>query len=99
MLQVSIPIRKNKECLTAGNYTLSSKQLCAGDGINFDKSSTSHDSCQGDSGGPLIIKENDFFYQVGIVSYGTSKCDGVGVYTNVASYLDWISLNMQEKKP
>ena len=50
---------------------------------------------KGDSGGPLIIKENNLFYQVGVVSYGNSNCDGVGVYTNVASYLDWINLNMK----
>ena len=65
------------------------------------------DACKGDSGGPLVVKVNGAYTIVGIVSWGigpnhkrgpqtineeaTSKCGGVGVYTKVAKYLDFIN--------
>jgi len=66
-------------------------QICAGG----DKGK---DSCRGDSGGPLMATVNDgrgnhFTYLAGLVSYGPSPCgmEGwPGVYTRVASYVDWI---------
>jgi secreted trypsin-like serine protease len=90
--QVSITIRNNNECY----FTLNANQICAGDGSAFaiKFGTKTYDSCQGDSGGPLVVKENGKFYQTGIVSYGGDTCDGVGVYTNVASYLTWISTRM-----
>lgn len=50
------------------------------------------DTCQGDSGGPLVIKGR----QAGIVSwgYGCAVKGYPGVYTEVASYRDWISKNI-----
>lgn len=52
------------------------------------------DSCQGDSGGPLTWQgPGRRSYLVGLVSWGPAKtCGGgsPGIYTNVASYLDWI---------
>ena len=39
------------------------------------------------------------WYQVGIVSYGPKKCgqeDRPGVYTRVASFVDWIAEKMKE---
>ncbi|XP_037294219.1 serine protease grass-like [Manduca sexta] len=97
LLSVSLPILSKDECETAykGTVQLSDKQLCAG-GVR-DK-----DSCGGDSGGPLMypgkVGSGGIKYiQRGIVSYGTKRC-GVGgfpgVYTNVASYMDWILDNM-----
>ena len=58
------------------------------------------DSCNGDSGGPLAYKRGDNdepWYLIGIVSYGTKKC-GIGkpgVYTKVTNYLDWIERNLK----
>ena len=64
------------------------------------------DSCEGDSGGPLVVKVNGAYTIVGIISWGTGpnnkgpktaneeatyKCGGVGVYTKVAKYLDFIN--------
>ena len=52
---------------------------------------------QNDSGGPLVQKNKKGIYTlIGIVSYGTG-C-GLrkypGVYTKVASYMDWLDENM-----
>ena len=71
-----------------------SLQLCAG-------GEKHKDSCGGDSGGPLTYRKSTDqpYYQVGVVSYGPSKCgkDGIpGVYTRVASFTDWIANKMEE---
>ncbi|XP_044312924.1 serine protease grass-like [Drosophila rhopaloa] len=63
-------------------------QICSGDiGI---------DSCEGDSGGPLsatVVNENsnkELIYQIGIISYGLPSCSGLGLYTNVTDFSEWI---------
>ena len=57
------------------------------------------DSCNGDSGGPIAYREHpdDPWYQVGLVSFGTSKCgEGEpGVYTKIEGYLDWIAKHLE----
>lgn len=72
------------------------RQLCAGGQLG-------KDSCQGDSGGPLMgVSKNadvQFWYLVGLVSFGPTPCGQQGwpgVYTNVAKYVDWIEENLQQ---
>lgn len=51
------------------------------------------DSCQGDSGGPLVCTPNNGSDQLilwGITSFGEGCGTHYGVYTRVASFLDWI---------
>jgi hypothetical protein len=48
------------------------------------------DACNGDSGGPLVVPVMGEFKQAGIVSWGSSKCDTYGAYTNVSLFQDWI---------
>jgi hypothetical protein len=50
------------------------------------------DSCKGDSGGPLVWRAGDGPVLVGVVSWGDGcACElRYGVYTQVASYTDWI---------
>ncbi|KAF2898237.1 hypothetical protein ILUMI_07939, partial [Ignelater luminosus] len=71
-------------------------QMCAG-------GEGKKDSCQGDSGGPLMrsFSENENakpkWYQEGVVSRGKG-CGMVGfpgIYTRVASYMDWIIENLE----
>lgn len=76
--------------------TLLDRQLCAGGQVG-------KDSCQGDSGGPLMgVSMNanvQFWYLVGLVSFGPTPCGQEGwpgVYTNVAKYVDWIEENLQQ---
>ncbi|XP_066149337.1 trypsin-5-like isoform X2 [Euwallacea fornicatus] len=59
--------------------------FCAGD------SEGKRDSCQGDSGGPFVV--GNILY--GLVSYGMDcgDPDHPGVYTNIASYRDFIKIN------
>ena len=42
----------------------------------------------------------DPYYQVGLVSYGPRRCGsgGAGVYTNVASYTEWIKETIKREK-
>ncbi|XP_049702066.2 serine protease snake [Helicoverpa armigera] len=72
---------------------LKEHQMCAG------KLHGGVDACQGDSGGPLQMKidlpiktQGNMNYVVGVTSFGIG-CglpDLPGVYTRVASFLDWI---------
>ncbi|KAH8283696.1 hypothetical protein KR018_012534 [Drosophila ironensis] len=61
-------------------------QICAGNPRG--------DTCVGDSGGPLVqqvaVGDEWRFFQFGITSYGHPECHSPGVYTRVASYVDWV---------
>lgn len=54
-------------------------------------------SCQGDSGGPLTYLMDGIYYQVGIVSYGSSLGCGIGtgpsVYTEISNYRKFVNEN------
>ena len=55
------------------------------------------DSCAGDSGGPaypLSGGNNKPICLYGVISFGSQKCKGWGVYTRVSYYSDWIKNNM-----
>ncbi|XP_058833026.1 trypsin I-P1-like [Topomyia yanbarensis] len=77
---------------TTGGHSikLTEKQLCALGEKNEEGIAT--DACEGDSGGPLVLRQNNKYYLVGVVSTGSGCGDEnyAGVYTRVASYLDWI---------
>lgn len=57
------------------------------------------DSCFGDSGSAFVVREQDAYSAVGIVSWGLNHCGSqgnYGVYTKVSQYLDWINKTMSE---
>lgn len=66
---------------------LSKSQMCA-----LSPTKIKADACQGDSGGPLFVRQpNGMSIVHGIVSFGVScGTDLPGVYTRIASYVDWI---------
>ncbi|XP_037713715.1 serine protease grass-like [Drosophila subpulchrella] len=76
------------QCSQKYEETVDETQICAG--------SYSSDSCDGDSGGPLsaeVYYKGEFRpFLYGIVSYGKLQCTGggLGVYTNVTSFTNWI---------
>jgi len=74
------------------NDEITDRMLCAG------TRSGGKDACQGDSGGALVTKEADgSWMQPGIVSFGKG-CGNPkypGVYTRVASYINWIERHTQ----
>ncbi|EDV37636.2 uncharacterized protein Dana_GF11318 [Drosophila ananassae] len=76
-----------QECSKKFKVEIGERQICAG--------SRSGDTCAGDSGGPLVSHgltktKKHIYLQWAIVSYGDNDCSGVGVYTNVIKYADWI---------
>ncbi|XP_064469832.1 trypsin-1-like [Ornithodoros turicata] len=87
LLDVTVPVLPDLMCSmgTFGSYEKES-MICAG--------VPTRDSCQGDSGGPAVQRQNGSFVLAGIVSYGYSCGIFPGVYTRVASYVDWINRNV-----
>lgn len=89
LLVADVPVMTNEAC-NAGGYAgrITPGMMCAG---NNDK-----DSCQGDSGGPLVVGSPNNYRQIGVVSWGEgcNEAGKPGVYTRVASYLDWIQQTM-----
>ncbi|UOF01252.1 S1 family peptidase [Bdellovibrio reynosensis] len=53
--------------------------------------SKGHGTCSGDSGGPAYVKVNGQLFLAGITSRGSILCDTTGVYTNVATYVPWVT--------
>ncbi|MCO7223057.1 trypsin-like serine protease [Pleionea sp. CnH1-48] len=68
------------------HFALDNTMMCAG-ALNGGQS-----TCQGDSGGPLVIREQEHWYQVGMVSWGFScELDNVySVFNRVPDYSQWI---------
>jgi secreted trypsin-like serine protease len=99
LLEAAIPIIDNDVCQRANQSMLAefgaidSRRLCAG------QSSGGVDTCGGDSGGPILSQSTDMrWVQVGLVSYGASRCGeagAYGVYTRVRSFSAWLKKNLQ----
>uniref|UniRef100_A0A8D8AB03 Serine protease easter n=2 Tax=Culex pipiens TaxID=7175 RepID=A0A8D8AB03_CULPI len=70
---------------------LGNTQLCAG-------GKAGEDTCRGDSGGPLMRQIQGNYHLIGVVSMGPIKCgteNVPGVYTNVATFIDWIQSKLE----
>lgn len=83
---VQVPLVQTLKCQETYGSRVSNDHICAG------YQSGGKDSCQGDSGGPLVRVLENRYELVGIVSfgYGCGQPGAPGVYTRVASYIDWI---------
>ncbi|KAK2577966.1 hypothetical protein KPH14_012266 [Odynerus spinipes] len=81
---VALPLIPKEECMAqlAKRGALPEKEICAG------YPEGGKDACQGDSGGPFAIRGK----LAGVVSWGLGCAtpNTPGVYTEVASYRDWI---------
>lgn len=90
LMQAQIPVIDNYSCnnsYSRHGRKITNEQICTYDEYN------KKDACQGDSGGPLILHDENYYYIIGVVSFGF-KCGEPGypgVYTRVTSYLNWIS--------
>ncbi|XP_069479703.1 ovochymase-2 [Ambystoma mexicanum] len=90
--QVVTPVVHQEECVAQyqnNDNIITETMFCAGY-----PGHTGIDSCTGDSGGPLVCSQEDptEYTLHGITSWGYG-CGNTqpGVYTNVSSFIDWIS--------
>ncbi|XP_062439022.1 serine protease 56 [Rhea pennata] len=93
VMEARVPLLSQETCRGAlGEDLLTSAMFCAG------YLSGGIDSCQGDSGGPLACQDpsSHLFVLYGITSWGDGcgERGKPGVYTRVAAFADWISLQM-----
>uniref|UniRef100_A0A8C3JJD5 Peptidase S1 domain-containing protein n=1 Tax=Calidris pygmaea TaxID=425635 RepID=A0A8C3JJD5_9CHAR len=91
-----VPLLSQETCRGAlGRDLLTSAMFCAG------YLSGGIDSCQGDSGGPLACQDpsSHRFVLYGITSWGDGcgERGKPGVYTRVAAFVDWLSLQMDRE--
>lgn len=89
---VQVPIVNVTRCQETYGTRVTQDHVCAG------FQAGGKDSCQGDSGGPLVRVVDNRYELMGIVSfgYGCGQAGAAGVYTKVASYLDWIKANTND---
>lgn len=86
---VQLPIIANQQCISVYNtfydYFNPSTNICI--------SGTDGSTCNGDSGGSATIIDRGQHTLIGIVSYGSSTCQGGHpvALVRVTAYLDWIS--------
>ncbi|XP_069648612.1 serine protease 56 isoform X4 [Haliaeetus albicilla] len=93
VMEARVPLLSQETCQGAlGRDLLTSTMFCAG------YLSGGIDSCQGDSGGPLACQDpsSHRFILYGITSWGDGcgERGKPGVYTRVAAFVDWLSLQM-----
>jgi secreted trypsin-like serine protease len=86
--EVRVPIVSNQTCNAPVAYDgrITNNMLCAG------FSQGGKDSCQGDSGGPVVVRVNNKFYNVGVVSWGEgcARPNRYGVYVRTINFVNWI---------
>ncbi|MEZ4732234.1 MAG: serine protease [Caldilineaceae bacterium] len=92
--RAQVPLTAPETCrdFYAGyDITIDAQMLCAG----YEQGGV--DACVGDSGGPLLLWDNRqmAWVQVGIISWGSGCAEAgiYGIYTQVASFVDWIAAN------
>jgi secreted trypsin-like serine protease len=93
-----VPMVSRKKCKRAYGYdVIQSNHICAG----YDNGGI--DTCQGDSGGPLMYfnKKANQYLLLGVTAwgYGCGQPGYFGVYTRVATYIDWIVETATSNKP
>ncbi|XP_031752036.1 transmembrane protease serine 2-like [Xenopus tropicalis] len=89
----AVPLIDSNVCnlTNAYNGQITASMICAG------YLSGGVDTCQGDSGGPLVTQTNSTWWLVGDTSWGDgcARANKPGVYGNMATFLDWIYLQMR----
>ncbi|XP_076196759.1 serine protease 56 [Aptenodytes patagonicus] len=93
VMEAQVPLLSQETCRGAlGRDMLTNAMFCAG------YLSGGIDSCQGDSGGPLACQDpsSHRFVLYGITSWGDGcgERGKPGVYTRVATFADWLNLQM-----
>lgn len=81
----SVPIIQNARCSQNAQLNLTSNMLCAG------YLEGTQPSCRGDDGSPLVTLFGSTHFLTGVVAWGRgcNRPGYYGIYTNMASFVDW----------
>ncbi|XP_053318135.1 ovochymase-1 [Spea bombifrons] len=82
--QARVPMVSMATCKSYWGTDITDTNICAG--------AAGASSCMGDSGGPLICKVRNRYTLVGVVSWGSDKCEQKtpAVYTMITAYRGWM---------
>ncbi|KAI9583433.1 hypothetical protein GQX74_005181 [Glossina fuscipes] len=100
LLHAEVPVLSLDYCRKIYPYThFNSTKICA-------SGTDEIDTCKADSGGPLVTRLEGYhvgrkfrYLQTGVISTGAAKCGDKrslpGVFTNVASFINWIEEKLE----
>lgn len=85
--EIQLPLQTRAVCERSTTYRVEPGMLCAGYSQEVEG-----DACKGDSGGPYIMKHQERWYLVGLVSWGEGCAQEgkYGFYTRISRYYRWI---------
>lgn len=83
-----VPVRASEDCSAFFEQYLTDGMICAGN-----RETT---VCNGDSGGPLVCPDATGKGKLaGLVSFGRTSCDVMGVFAKVSYYEEWIQERLE----
>ncbi|WP_162674647.1 S1 family peptidase [Vibrio variabilis] len=102
LLEVALNYVSNSQCDIFGLNGVRDDYICFS-GRYSDVTQLNGGTCQGDSGGPVYWNDNGHLVQVGITSFGPSKCGDpdlpvTSVFTEVSQHYDWIESVLAERE-
>jgi secreted trypsin-like serine protease len=85
--RTKLVLQADRSCSTVYSTWSNKVQICAG--------GKGHNPCKGDSGTSLTFEKDGDFYTLGVVSFGSGKCDGdiPATFTKVPTFIPWIGSN------
>lgn len=88
---VEVDLWSTARCRAVGE--LSEAEFGIDIATGFCAASVGKDSCNGDSGGPIFTELNGQVTQYGLVSWGSSECDGTtpGIYARLDNQAAWLA--------
>lgn len=97
LMEAKMPIVTDEKCKKQNGKTVTDNMFCAGNEPGAIQS-----GCRGDSGGPFVCSQDfEHWTLMGVVSWGSRKCDPSDKYTvfaKVTKYVNWIKTSVKNNQ-